>query len=81
MTTEIEAKANDAAMDMARECMRQVQETGQPRAATMRVGARNVLFAGATAKGGTWWIPVPFKDEETKREVIGTFPEIIAFAE
>lgn len=80
-TEQLRQRANDAAFDMARACLRQIQETGTDRAATMRVGKRFVLFAGATQAGGPWWIPVAVEDAETRAEVIASFAELREFAE
>ena len=74
-------RANDAAFNMARECVRQIKETGQERAATMRVGNRFVMFAGATQKGGAWWIPVAVDDVAGRAEIIAAFPELREFTE
>lgn len=74
-------RANDAAFNMARECMRQIEETGQDRAATMRAGKRFVMFAGATKAGGPWWIPVAIDDVAERAEIIAAFPELREFAE
>lgn len=74
-------RANDAAYNMARECARQIRETGEDRAATMRTGKRFVMFAGATKAGGPWWIPVAIEEEAERAEIIAAFPELREFVE
>lgn len=48
---------------------------------TMKVGKRNVLFAGWSKAGGLWWFAVPADDKETRHEVMRSFREIQEFAE
>ena len=73
-------EVRDECVDLARDCLRQLTETGVPRVGTLRVKQRHVIFAGATPKG-IWYFPVGFSDEKEKLDVIRSFPELCEFAE
>ena len=70
-----------AAEALARECQDNAETKGIDRLMTMKVGKRNVLFAGWSKVGGLWWFAVPADDKETRHEVMRSFREIQEFAE
>lgn len=75
-----EQRANDAAFNLARECERQMKETGVTPVASMKVGQKFVVMAGASHRGGAWWLSVPVADAQVRAEVIAAFPELMEAA-
>ena len=74
-----EQAAFERAVDMGRECLVQCKATGLP-VSVARVGARNVLFAGATLAGGVWHMVMPTADTKAREAMIAAFPELMAGA-
>ena len=77
----LEPAALDAAKQLADDCQKQAEAKGVDRLMTMKVGKRNVLFAGWSKAGGQWWFPVPAEDKATRHEVLSSFRQIQEFAE
>ena len=80
MKPTLEPAAVTAAEALAR-VPRNAETKGIDRLMTMKVGKRNVLFAGWSKVGGLWWFAVPADDKETRHEVMRLFREIQEFAE
>ena len=74
-----EQLAFERAVDMGRECLVQCKATGLD-VSVSRIGARNVLFAGATLTGGVWHMVVPTADAKAREAMIAAFPELMAGA-
>lgn len=74
-----EQAAFERAVDMGRECLVQCKATGLA-VSVSRVGARNVLFAGATLAGGVWHMVVPTADASARAAMIMAFPSLMAGA-